>query len=655
MSVEWTYARRASLRAFCDCIFPSLRVEPDPYGSWGRKASDFAVDMAVEATLERSVAEPIRRGLIGLLDAFHASGLTEVAPESGEQLIRTIASSSPEAAAGVLGLERLVLSLCYALPDAQGENPNWPALGYPGPRRQAASLDRRIVPLVVDCDELTLEADVCIVGSGAGGGVVAGELSKRGLRVVVLEAGNYYTEAEFTQLELWAFQNLYWRGGYTPTADNNVSLIAGATLGGGTTVNWQNCVRTPDWIREEWARQHGLEGLDGTDFTAHLDGVLARIQANDRCSDLNGPHQRLEDAARRLGYSFRRCMRNVDPTRYDAEVAGFQGYGDITGSRMSTLNTYLDDAYRAGARILVRTRAERIVTKGGRAVGVAATGTGPGGERYAVLVHAPQVVVACGALETPALLARSGIGGPAVGDYLRLHPVVSLSGVYADDQRAWWGPPQSGMSDEFLRLDDDHGFLIECAHHSYVVAATAFPWRSGREHKELMAAAPRYAMFIAIVRDRGHGRVSIDENGESRPIYPLQDALDIAHMQRGLCELARMHEAAGAERILGLARNDLQVWRRGDDLEGFLRETGALAESWAPQRVFSAHQMGSARMGTRPETSVAKPTGELHDTRGVWIGDSSAFPTAPGVNPMVTCMALASRTASMLAETARRA
>jgi choline dehydrogenase-like flavoprotein len=646
MSTEWSAARRSSLRAFSDCVFPSLLHEPAGQGFWARKASDFGIDQAAAQVLS-TLPEPQQSGLFGLLDVLAAQGIESLAPAARETLIHAVAESSPDAKLGVLALVRTVLSLAYALADERGQNPNWQELGYPGPQKHATAQEKRIKPLLIATD-CTLDADVCVLGSGAGGSVIAAELQARGLSVLVLEAGGYFNEGDFNQLELWAFQNLYWRGGYNATADGTVAMLAGATLGGGTTVNWQNCVRTPDWVRAEWQREHGLEGLEGASFEQALSSVLTRINANDRCSDLNGPHQRLAQGAEKLGYSFRRCLRNVDPARYDVETAGFQGFGDITGSRQGTLNTYLEDAYRAGARIVTRAKAVRIHARAGRAESVAAEVRAEDGRLHALTVRAKHVVVACGALETPALLLRSGLGGPAVGRYLRLHPTVGISGRYAEDQRAWWGPAQAGLSDQFLRLDQDHGILIECAHHALTVAASAVPWESGRAHKELMADMRHYAGLIAITRDRGHGKITLDEKGEGVAFYPLQTKEDLALIQRGIRELCLLHEAAGAERILGLADGGMQFWNRGDDLERFVREIGGSPGAWIPQQLFSAHQMGSARMGRDARTSVAQPSGELFDVRGVWIGDTSAFPSAVGVNPMVTCMALAARTARFI-------
>jgi choline dehydrogenase-like flavoprotein len=646
----WTETRRACLRAFCDTLFPRLNVPPDLHGFWKRTASDFGVDLAQLESLELYAPPQLRAGALQVLDALAALDMLAADQAQRERLIHGVMQSSPQAALVVQALIRSTLFQCYALPDAAGRNPNWPALGYPGPLRAAAPVAKPIQPLAIERDEVRLDADVCIVGSGAGGGVIAGELAQRGLQVVVLEAGGYYNETDFNQLELWSLRNLYWRGGYVMTADYRVRLVAGGALGGGTLINWENCVTTPAWVRREWAHEHGLEGVDGPEFDALIERVSRRLQVNDRCSDLNGPHQRFELGAQRLGYQFTRAHRNVDPAKYAAQSAGFHGYGDVTGSRQSTVNTYLQDAQTLGARIVVRARAQRILTEAGRASGVEATCVRADGSHARVIVRARHVVAACGALETPGLLLRSGLGGPAVGSYLHLHPCVSLGARYAEDQSSWWGPPQAALSDQFLRHESDYGFLIEGSHHGVGASAGTLTWRSGAEHKGLMADNAKQAVLIAIVRDRGHGRVSIDAEGASVITYPASDPMDLAHLKRGLVELARLHEAAGAETMIASSRYELQTWQRGTDLESWANALVVAPDDPTSVPLSSAHQMSSARMGRDRRTSVANPSGELHDTPGVWIGDTSAFPSAPGVNPMLTCMALATRTAERIAK-----
>ena len=248
----------------------------------------------------------------------------------------------------------------------------------------------------------------------------------------------------------------------------------------------------------------------------------------------------------------------------------------------------------------------------------------------------------------PALLLRSGIGGPAVGEYLRLHPTGAVTGVYADDQRWWWGPPQSAISHEFADLEDGYGFLVESAQSTTGLFAAATPWLSGRDHKERMLAWRRCAPFINLTRDRGHGRVMVDGAGNAVPQYLLVDELDIRNFRRGSRGADPPPRGRGR-------RADHQRWPQGPDLGARRRPRAFIdavtSHSLAPREygVFTAHQMGSCRMGTDPATSVADPWGELHDTQGVWIGDASAFPTASGVNPMVTIMALARRTAEAIA------
>lgn len=648
MSTEASTVQQAVLRAVCDTFFPSIERADDPHGFWRRRASDLQVDQMVEAYLNANVPEALRAGLYFLLDAMASFGFVDASQEAREQILQQVSALSPEAAAGVDAFRQLTLLMAYGAPDQDGRNPNWTILGYPGPISAPPRAPKPIQPLRPTGDELSLEADVCIVGSGAGGGVIAGTLAERGLQVVVLEAGGYYNEADFNQLELWAYQNLYYRGGYFPSADGNVTLVAGATLGGGTTVNWMNCLRTRPTVRAEWAGEFGLEGLDSPGYDRHFDAVLTRLSANDQCSDFNGPHLRLKEGCEKLGYSFKRIVRNADPARYDPVSAGYLGFGDQSGSKQSTAKTYLLDAYQQGARLVVNCKANRILAESGRATGVDATYTDETGRQVAVTVRAPKIVVACGSLESPALLLRSGLGGPAVGHYLRLHPVSLATGFYAIDQRAWWGAPQTGLCDQFADTGGGYGFIIEGVQYGPGLLASGTAWQSGQQHKEMMSKVRNASTLIAVTRDRGHGRVTIDETGAAVPTYPISDEVDQRNLLQGVAEIVRIHEAAGAEEIYCATSEEL-VWRRGEDLEAFIRKAQAIAPGAGGQPVYSAHQMGSCRMGTDRATSVANPWGELHDTRGVWIGDGSAFPTAPGTNPMISIMALARRTAEAIA------
>jgi choline dehydrogenase-like flavoprotein len=647
---ELNERQRELLVAVCDTVVPAVRREPDPDGFFARRASDLGVPQAAEMVIA-TMPDEQRAGLAELLDALAAQGFARHSQRSREQIMRNLSLMGPGAAAGIQGLINLTLFLYYGLPDGTGRNPNWSTFGYPGPAGPPPPAERPLHPLVPERDT-TLEADVCIVGSGAGGGVIAGVLAQRGLHVVVLEAGGYFDDPDFLGLELPAYQNTYWRGGPTPTADLNVSLQAGACLGGGTVINWTNCIRTTPWVREQWEREYGLEGLAGSEFDRHLDAIWARLGVNDRCSELNPPQQRMQAGAQALGWRFQLAHRNVDPERYSYDTAGFIGFGDQTGAKQSTAKTFLADAQRHGAVLVARCAAERVLVENGRAAGVQARYADPvSGASAAVTVRAPQVVVAAGALESPALLLRSQIGGPAVGDYLRLHPCTASFAYYEQDMEAWRGAPHAGLVEEFADLGGGYGFLIEGAQYTTGIAASALPFATAQAHKEAMARFRHGATLIALLRDQGHGRVSIDRAGQSVPTYALTHPGDLALARAGIAAQIRLHAAAGAGQIVGLT-GGAPRWRLGDDLEAFIARVQQIPLRAGGWKLFSAHQMGSCRMGTDPQHSVAGPWGELHDVAGVWIGDGSAFPTPSGTNPMITIMALAHRTAEAVAAAA---
>ena len=638
--------RREVMRAICDTVCPPLERADDPDGFWSRSGSDVG---APEALAEAIAGLPPlqREGLEQLLDGLARMGfLGRLAP---------LARAAPAQPAGARAGRRRgrcgaddarAVPLLRACPTRRPAAT--PSGTRSGTRARAGCRSRRrasLTPLVPEGDDAQLEADAVIVGTGAGGGVIAAALARAGQRVLLLDMGGLFDESDFNQYELWAYQNLYWRGGPNPTADMNVSLYAGSSFGGGTTINWTNCLRTKPWVREQWAREHGLEGLDTAEFDRHLDAVWERLSVTDRCSHLNGTQESMKRGADALGWSFKTITRNVDESRYTPETAGFIGFGDQTGAKQSTAKTYLADAVAHGAEVIVRCFAERILTEGGRAAGVGAVYSDPETGRSArVSIRAPRVVVACGALESPALLLRSGIGGPAVGHNLRLHPCTATTGSYLDDQRAWWGAPQAALVDEFANVEDGHGFLIESTQYAPGTAASATPFAGGETHKRLMQQLRYGATFIGLVRDHGGGRVTIDADGQALPmVLARRPARRREHPPRA----GRAGAAArggGRARDRGARGRPAAVARRRRR-RALPRAARARAAARRGLQAFRGPPDGHLPHGQRiPQTSVAGPWGELHDTPGVWIGDASAFPTSSGTNPMITIMALAHRT-----------
>src|SRR3954454_18071720 len=570
-SVTLSEIQRDTLKQVCDTFVPAVDVPGDPSGFFARPGSALQIPEAIEQQLASgAVPEDQLDGLRGLLEALAAQGFNEAPLAAREQILHGFMDADPGALAGLSAFKGLTLMLFYGMPD----NPNWEAIGYPGPRARPPSPDAAPKTISVtrpSSADLTLTAEVVVVGSGSGGGVIAGELAQAGKDVVVLEAGGYYNEADFNQLELWAYEKLYRAGGVAQTANGSLVLMTGSNLGGGSTVNWTNCLRTTEWVREEWESEHGLEGLAGKDYDAHLDAFWDRLQVNDSCSDFNGPSLRMKEGCEALGWDFRTITRNADRERYDADLAGLMGFGDVTGAKLGTLKTYLQDAADAGARFVVDCRVEKILTSGGRAAGVEGTYVDADGQTARVTVRAPTVVVAAGALDTPAVLLRSGLGGPAAGDYLRLHPATAVIGIYAEPQKGWWGAPQSALSMEYADLQDGYGYLVETSHASPGVTGASVPWESGRQHKADMARGAISSAMVFLIRDRGHGRVTVDGAGNPVHTYPFSDDLDLANFCHGLRTMAVMHEAAGAREVLTLHRRRMH-WSRasGEPIDAYV-------------------------------------------------------------------------------------
>jgi choline dehydrogenase-like flavoprotein len=628
MSLDTTQTTSTrTLRALCDTLVPAVG------GGAGR-----ARELLARPASELGIADLVAAGApVRLLDRLAATGFADDDLDGRTATLRAL-DGDP----GLRALRATVLALFYATLDDDDRNPNWPAIGYPGPisAPPPADIPAPLAPLAISVAGATLEADIVVVGSGAGGAVLAAEAAAAGRSVVILERGPYRREPDFRQLELPAAE-MYLNGGLFFAQDATLGLLAGSTLGGGTTINSMVSLRTRNEVRAQWAAD-GLDALDGADYDAHLDAVCARLNVNTEHSVPSRNSQRLVAGLEASGRPWEPLPRNCTPDD-DPRFCGYCHFGCQQGCKRSTLRTYLEDAAAGGARIVVDCRADAILTRDGRATGVAATVAHPDGTTTALEVRAPTVVVAAGGLESPALLLRSGIGGPNVGRFLRVHPTWFVAGVYDDPIEAWSGQVQSVVAFDRVREVEGSGWLVETTTLAPGGWASLIPWVSGRDHKLRMLDLAHTAPWHAVGHDHGSGRVTIDGRGEPRVAWRLDDPVDERIGRFGCADIARLHLAAGARAVHTLHHGEL-AWRRGQDAEAFL----AAAEATRPAMPYSAHQMGSCRLGGDPATSVADPDGRLRDVHGVWIGDASALPTAPGVNPMITIMAMARRTAHRL-------
>ncbi len=552
-------------------------------------------------------------------------------------------SRLPQRRAAFQALRKAVTALAYMLPAADGRNPAWDPMGYPGPPGRASDPSpKEIQTLAVD-RETTLDCDVCVVGSGAGGGTAAAVLAEAGLDVVVLEAGDYLDDGDFDGSELGGYARLYLGAAALATADQSVGLYAGACLGGGTVVNFTTAFRTQDAIRAEWAA-HGVPALASDDYTASLDAVWQRLGVTTDHSRPSRREQVMKQGLDSLGWHADLMPRNVRGCE-DA-VCGFSPFGCLAGAKQSTTKTWLADAWRKGARILVNTRAERVSIEHGRARGVQAR-TRDGHE---VRVRARAVVVAAGAVHTPALLRRSGLENPNIGRHLRLHPVTGVAGVFEEEIRPWEGVMQAVYSDELADLHGGYGMKLESAPFHPSVLAMYSPWRSARQHEELMGRLAHLVPIGLLLRDSSEGEVRVGRDGQPVVHYRLND-FDIGHVRTGLDGAAQVLEAAGAVSVFSAHKDGVAYEPgKGRGRAGFLAAADRCGWGAGQCTFTSFHIMGSARMGASPSDSACNPEGETWDARSVYVCDGSTFPTASGVNPMITIEAIAHLNATRLAQ-----
>ena len=562
-----------------------------------------------------------------------------------------------------LGLPGLLISAWARTSPTLG-----PILGFPRAPihgKPGKGFDYEFVQLPPGAEPETLETDVVIIGSGCGGAVCAKNLAEAGHRVMVVEKGYHWGPEHLPMSEKDGPIHLFANGGVESSDDNSIVIVSGSTFGGGGSVNWSASLQTQAFVRKEWA-DTGLLFFTSSEFQDSLDRVCDRMGVSTRHVEHNRNNQILADGARKLGFSHKAVPQNTGGNKHHC---GYCTLGCGAAEKQGPVVSFLPDAQGAGAQFMEGLHVEKVLFENANgskiAVGVKASwksrdshGGVNGVDRITrkVIIKAKRIIVSAGSLESPLLLLRSGLTNPQIGRNLYLHPTTLICAIFPDQEpiKPWEGAILTNLVDEFQNLDGNHhGVKLECMTMLPSWVLPSQPWTGGLDLKMLASKFSYTTGHIPLVREQVPGRVYPDPTDGRRRVAYTPTATDAKHAMVGIVALAKILYLEGAKEIFlnvagmprftrpetdaatdngeGINNPEFQAWlvqiqKRGLTLPNC---------KWA-----SAHQMGSCRMATTSRAGVVDPKGKVWGTEGLYVSDASVFPSASGVNPMVTNMAI---------------
>ncbi|MGM0574851.1 MAG: GMC family oxidoreductase N-terminal domain-containing protein [Myxococcota bacterium] len=487
----------------------------------------------------------------------------------------------------------------------------------------------------------TFDADVVVVGTGAGGATVGAELAEAGLDVLFVEEGGYHPTSSFNPYLGESVPRLYRDAGSTVIFGRPpIPYIEGRCVGGSTVINGGMAYRAPEHILEDWRRITGDDALGPEGLAPYYDRVEDRVHvAPQHPTSIGGDNRVMKQGAERKGWEYQESMRSQEACVGSNNCV----LGCPTGAKQSTLVSYMPRALGHGAGCLTEVRVDRLLIEDGRCVGVAGKAVNPRTMQpdRPVTVRGKAVVVAAGAIQTPYLMLRHRLGRPSgqLGRNFLCHPNVKLIGIFPFDVKGWQGVSQVGQVREF----HDEGIVLAENFIPPGAMATQMPFID-RRGWDFMSRYNQMVVGGCLVEDSHGGRVRRGPMGMPMTTYNVTK-LDHARFLKGARLLADMWFEMGAEEVV-LPFNNMHVARSPDDLDRI-----------DPRRIkrkhlelFTPHLMGTCRMGGAAEDSVIDSGGQVWDLPGCYVADASVFPTAIGVNPQITIMAMATLVASRLVE-----
>jgi choline dehydrogenase-like flavoprotein len=492
---------------------------------------------------------------------------------------------------------------------------------------------------------LSIEADVVIIGTGAGGAISADILSRAGLQVVLIEEGPLRSSQDFRMQEAQAYSDLYWDSAARKTEDKAITILQGRTVGGSTTVNWTSCFRTPESTLQYWSERHGITGYGSNDLVPWFQQIEQRLNIAPWALKPNANNSLLQIGAQKLGISTHTIARNVK----GCWNLGYCGMGCPTNAKQSMLVSCVPDALDRGAQLFTRCRAWNFSHQGGKITQLNTLALAPDGlipKALTLSFKARHYILAAGAINSPALLLRSHLPDPyeLTGSRTFLHPVVISAALMPQPVQAWQGAPQSVYTDHFLQrpFDGAMAFKLEAPPIHPVLFATTLQG-FGTAHADIMRQFTYVHAQLALMRDGFHeespgGQVKLRSDGSGVLDYNLNDYF-WRSAREALLAMAEIQFAAGAKKVYSVHElcSGYGSWQEAKQAISALPMKAGLT------RVVSAHVMGGCRFGSSERDSVVQLDGRHWHIRNLSVHDGSLFPTSIGANPQLSIYAIAAR------------